>query len=168
MPIPEKRPAHCVYPGGHAQVPSVQVAPPGHTVPHAPQLRLLVCKLTHPPSHSVRPVLQLPVQAPPEHSVPRGQRLPHTPQFRGSELKSVQAVPHCVSPELQAHFPSRQLAPVAQGLLHPPQLFGSVDRSTHAPLQFVSEPHDVVHEPDAHTSALGQTLPQAPQLAGSL
>jgi hypothetical protein len=48
-PPPPKKPrrpwVHCVSPVGHVHVPFTQARPPGQTVPHEPQLRLLVCKL---------------------------------------------------------------------------------------------------------------------------
>jgi hypothetical protein len=46
LPAPIRPPAHCVSPVGQAHVPFVHAPPPAHTVPHAPQSRLSVSRLT--------------------------------------------------------------------------------------------------------------------------
>ena len=63
-----------------------------------------------------------------------------------------------------------QLPPSAHWALQPPQLSSSLVVSTQAPLQFVSPaPQVTVQTPREQTGAVGgQTLPQAPQLKGSL
>jgi hypothetical protein len=47
-----QRPAHGVWPEGHAQRPAVQEAPVGQTVLHAPQLRRSVMRLVHAIPHT--------------------------------------------------------------------------------------------------------------------
>ncbi len=176
-PRPMRPPAHCVSPAGQPHVPSLHAAPPGHAVPHAPQFRLSVSRFTHAFPQSVSPaaVLQVPVQTPAEQSVPGAQRLRHAPQLSGSLAVSVQAVPHSVSePHVQAAFTHE--APVGHDLLQPPQFAGSSWVSTQASLQSVREPasslHVVEQWPFAQSapppSTAEQTVPQPPQLFGSL
>lgn len=49
-------PAHSVCDGEQAHRPPEQVCPPEHTLPQAPQLLALVCKLTQAPLHSAWPL----------------------------------------------------------------------------------------------------------------
>jgi hypothetical protein len=59
---------------------------------------------------------------------------------------STHAAPHCVSPTAHAdwHAPFEQASPVAHACPHEPQLFASLDSSTHVPLHDTSDPlHDI-------------------------
>jgi hypothetical protein len=148
--------------------------PMGHTVPHAPQLRLFVSRLTHVLPQSVCPaaVLQPGTQAPPEHISSGAQALPHPPQLRGSICVSEQASPQSVVFAPQVHWLFWQLAPAGQGVLHAPQLFGSLVRSTQELPHIASTPASVaqlvLQTPCAQTVPAGHTIPQPPQLFGSL
>jgi hypothetical protein len=124
-------------------------------LPHVPQLALLVCRFTQtipfpiipPPGHSVSPVAQPAVHEPATQVLSGGQRLPHPPQLRGSVSVSVQFPLQLVSPPPQTHAPFVQ----------------------HALLQFVVPPVQlVVHTPCEQTWPDAHTVPQPPQLFGSL
>jgi hypothetical protein len=117
LPTPPRARAHWVYPGEHSQVPLMQGAPPGHTAPQEPQLRLFVSTSTQAFPHSVSPaaVLHVPVHAPPLQSVPAAQRWPQVPQLAVALWVSTHAMPQSVSPTAHEQAPSRQSAPVAQG-----------------------------------------------------
>jgi hypothetical protein len=176
-PRPARPPEHCVSPAGHAHVPLVHAPPPGHAVPQAPQLRLLFWRFTHAFPHCVSPpaVLHVPVHTPAVQSVPAWHRFRQPPQLFGSLCVSVQVVPQSVSaPQVHAAFTHD--APDGHDLLHPPQFAGSSWMSTQALLQSVSAPasesQDVAHAPSTQNapppSIALQTLPQPPQLFGSL
>ncbi len=68
-----------------------------HAVPHAPQLTLSVCRLTHasdaPEPHAERPEGH--TQALPEQNCPAGQTVPHAPQLFVSTVRLKQPeAPH--------------------------------------------------------------------------
>ena len=46
-------PLHAAVPAGHWQLPETHEAPDGHTLPHPPQLNVLVCVSTHEAPHAV-------------------------------------------------------------------------------------------------------------------
>jgi hypothetical protein len=67
------------------------------------------------------------------------------------------------------HTPRRQVSPAAHALPHVPQLFSSVSVTTHAPPQFrVPVGHAITHVPAPHAWNAPHTLPQLPQLRGSV
>jgi hypothetical protein len=149
----------------------MQAEPPGQTVPHALQFRLFDCRLTHVLPQRFSPVAHVRTwQAPLVHTELPGQTLPHRPQLRGSVCRLVQVVPHATCPEPHEHCPPTQLPPIEHCRLHAPQLSSSVAVSTQALLQFASPAAQVPeHAPREHTGAVtGHTLPQAPQLRGSV
>lgn len=60
---------------------AVALAPPGHVVPHAPQLAALVVVSTHSPPHRMVGGMHVIEQTPIEQLCPEGQALPHVPQW---------------------------------------------------------------------------------------
>jgi hypothetical protein len=116
--------------------PAVQVEPPGHTVPHRPQLFESVRKSTQLAPHSVRPGGHVPphtdavhVAVPPEGVA---HARPQPPQWRGSLAVAVShpfaAMPSqsaCPGAHARAHIPAAQLAicpgPAEQRVPHEPQ-----------------------------------------------
>jgi len=149
----------------------MQAEPPGQTVPQDPQLRLLVSRFTQALPHRVRPDAQVRGwHTPAVQTELPAQTRPHRPQLRGSVWVFVHEVPHTTWPVPQEHWPLTQLPPSEHCMLQPPQLSTSLDVFTQALLQFVSPAtQPEVHMPREHTGAVaGHTLPQAPQLRGSL
>ena len=68
-----------------------------------------------------------------------------------------------------AQAPFTQAVPDGQTVAHEPQLFGSRDNVTQAPLQAVwPVGHTEAQTPLPHTSPDGQAVPHAPQFDGSL
>lgn len=65
---------------GQTQVPPLQMRPPLHATPHAPQLLGSVCRLTHAPVHAVSPVAQLVVHWLCEQTCVFEQAVVHEPQ----------------------------------------------------------------------------------------
>jgi len=146
-------------------------APPGQAVPHAPQLPLFDCRLTHALPHRVRPAAQMPGwHTPPAHTELPWQTLPHTPQLRGSFCRLVHVVPHCTWPTLHVQALLTQLAATGHCMPQPPQLSTSSVVFTQELEQLVvPAPHDTVHVPAEQSGvAAGHTLPQAPQFSESL
>jgi len=93
------------------------------------------------------------------------QELPHV----ATDVSSAQEVPQAWKPVLHA-MPQVLATHVAlpeagEGQAWPQlsQSSGSVDKSTHDPLQSVSEPQSVVHFPLSQTSALEQAFGHDPQ-----
>jgi hypothetical protein len=122
----------------HTHCPDRQVDPPVHAFPHAPQLLLSVCVLTHAPLQNVAPVVaqaQAPFWqvAPPEplHVVP------HPPQLALSLFKLTHAPLQSVRfpVHMAAHLPRLQTTCPPDGpehaLLHAPQLLRLDAISTH-------------------------------------
>jgi len=101
-----QRPAHAVWPVGHAHRPAAHVAPVGQTAPHAPQLRGSLVASTHPPPQARRGDVHDAAGAhpPARHKLPDVHALPHAPQW----LKLVVA---STSQPLAA-LPSQSAAPV--------------------------------------------------------
>jgi hypothetical protein len=65
------------------------------------------------------------------------------------------------------HFPAVHTCPEPQAVPQPPQLRGSVDVSTQAPLhKDCPVAHEVVHAPFEHTWPTWHGFEQAPQLSG--
>jgi hypothetical protein len=128
-------PLQSVWPEGQTQLPFVQVAVFGHTLPHPPQLAGSVCSSTHPPLHATSGAVHVdPPHAPPVHRLPLGQAFPHLPQLLGSEETSVHApAQSCgITPWVQAHDPLRHASVDTQAVLQLPQCIGSLAVLTHA------------------------------------
>jgi len=99
--------------------------------------------------------------------------LPQVPQFRASVWTSVQTalvpVPQTTSPAGQTQWPPVQVAPVAHGVSHAPQFSSSFCRFTQVDPHVSGSPAGQPHRPFTQTSLVnGQSLPQTPQLAGSV
>jgi hypothetical protein len=132
-----------VVPAGHAQVPPVQTPFVGHAVPQAPQWSGSLSRLAH---VLVSPVVQINGAVPGQAQDPSlqtapltGQALPHAPQSVGAEATSTQAGEPAQFVTVLG-VPSQEQTPFEQtpsphSCPHWPQLFASVDRSTHRPLQ---------------------------------
>jgi hypothetical protein len=129
---PPKKPArpwvHCVSPVGQVHVPPTHARPPGHTVPHEPQLRLSVCNLAHvvmlpKKNMDVQDVVPpgQPLHIPLVHSCPPGQLLPQPPQLLLSVCVLVQLLPHIESPVGQLQVPPLHVAPEGHARPHVPQ-----------------------------------------------
>jgi len=162
--------AHWVSPAAQVQVPSTQVVPGSHAVPHAPQFAALVLVSTQVvpiigimplpppigPVHAVRPPSPQPiVHTPLWQVVPAAQRLPQPPQLASSALVFVHVVPQRVSPGPQVQTPPTQLPPMGHCMLQALQLRLSLVRSVQAPLQLVSvTPASVVVHVVTHVPAL--------------
>jgi hypothetical protein len=158
--------------------PATQLSPDGHTLPHAPQLLGSLVRSTHLPLQTV-PVHVEEVHSPATQLSPAGQTVPHAPQLLGSSAVST-SQPSAACPSQSArpgaqstmwHCPAVQAA-IELGVLqtspHEPQLFGSLVRSTHWPLQTVPMHEEDVHAPSTQLSPAGHTSPHAPQFFGSL
>jgi hypothetical protein len=161
-----------------------------HLIPQPPQLLLSVSSLTHALPQIVMPaVVQLEAQRPlplqfetaPATMVEH--LFPQVPQLLLSVSSLTHAVPQTVAPgvaQLTMQAPALQVvtAPVTVvEHLSPqaPQLAGSLVRSTHAKPVIIDDPHSVwpgphftTHAPPLHAVPAGQTLPQPPQLLGSV
>jgi hypothetical protein len=105
---------HCVWPAGQAHELLMQLTLTGHTLAQAPQLRLFLCRSTHAPLQSVRPVEQPMMHIPPLHCSTPAQRVPHVPQLRGSVCRSVHRPLQVDIPAPHTHMPPAQLAPFEQ------------------------------------------------------
>jgi len=95
--------------------------------------------------------------------------VPQAPQFMASTLVSTQAPLQAVSPLSQAHLLLLQCCPTVQATPQAPQFRSSSRTSTQAAPQVVRPlPQLVVQLPPLQTWLAPQTLPQRPQLRGSL
>jgi hypothetical protein len=145
------------------QVPLLQVLPPGHTLPQAPQLLASLVVFLH---------------TPPQHVAPAPHLVPQAPQLLGSVVVLVHTVPLTAGQEGAApdqpgrralpwqhddggehgvvgvQVPLLQVLPPGHTLPQAPQLFTSLSRGLQEPPQQV--------EPAPHT------LPHAPQLLASV
>lgn len=102
---------------------------------------------------------------------------PQAPQLLSSEFRLTQEPPQLVEPvHITTHWPERQESaavppsttePTEQAMVHEPQWSGSLEVSTHTPLQLVV-PCGQPQVPLLHTWPAGQILPQVPQLSGSV
>jgi len=136
-------PPQSVVPGAHAQAPLVQTSFVGHAVPQAPQFCASLSRSTH---ALVFPSVQRTGFASGQAQTPSlqaasciGQALPHPPQSVGAEAVSTQAgePPHRVTVlgvVLHSQTPFEH-TPSPHAWPHSPQLSGSLERSTHPPLQ---------------------------------
>jgi hypothetical protein len=138
--------------------------PPGHALPHAPQLSTSEVTLTQRPSHSIEPVKH--VHAPAVQVWSVRQRFPHAPQWERLIVVSTQPAPGQLrAVPVQVHAPATQV-PTPQLTPHEPQLRASVMRSAQ------SEPHMVCpvgqrHTPPSQGTRL-QKRPHMPQLLRSV
>jgi hypothetical protein len=158
-------------------------------LPQKPQLLASEARLVSHPSAGLllqfaNPGSQAPtlhteaVQAPKPWAT-AGQTLPHAPQLLRSEVVLVshpfEGLPSQLpKPAVQVawpHTPPMQaaevLAPEGQVMVQPPQLAGSLWRSTQAPPQRVWPLTGQAHWPLTQAWAAGQATPQLPQLKGS-
>ena len=142
-----------------------RVPPFVQVFPQVPQLAGSVSRLAHAPLHKVWPPEHLGWHSPRKHRYPDEQALLQEPQFEVSVMISTHPawhkaepaghdivsgpvwgwLPICVFRRLicRTHWPFSQLPPLSQRFPQPPQLAGSADRFTHAPLQAVySAGHD--------------------------
>src|SRR4051812_21959843 len=106
----------------------------------------------------------------PATHLPRPHTVPQAPQFLASVAASVQA-PLQAMPMVpgQTHLPAVQLPPVAQALLHAPQLAASICRLRQTLAQAdVPPPHTSLHVLATQERPLAQAVPHAPQLAASM
>jgi hypothetical protein len=167
--------------------PLEHTVPPGHTLPHDPQLPPLARTLTSQPfaglpSQSAKPGLQVPIAHVPaaQLALAFGNEhvMPHPPQSftslprvavsqpsAGLPLQSPQPLAHAPT----THAPAEHAFTVTCGSAHAPaqlpQWLTSVCSFTQLPEQLVSPaPHVVVHVPLEHTVPPGHTLPHEPQL----
>ena len=148
---------------------ALQVEPDAHTVPHAPQLLLSVCALTHAPPHDTRPSPH--EHAPATHVRPAPHALPHAPQLARSVWRSRQTPPQLDRPPPQTtvQAPPEHTWPAGHRVPHAPQWLLSVSRSRHTPLQLVvPPPQETRHAPSEQICPAGHAIPHAPQWRRSL
>ena len=140
--------------------------PPG-VFPQAPQLFGSVFSETQVPLHETVPAAQLHIE--PTQTWVAPQITEQLPQWLWSLPRLTHDWPHCTSGGVHwdTQVPCWQKRFPAQTVLQPPQLFGSLITSWHAPLQN-SWPEGQVHSPLVQVCPGPQALPQAPQLLLSL
>jgi len=91
----------------------LQDLPPAHVVPQAPQLELLVCRLTQAPPQFDVPAAQLAVHTPLLHTSMPMQACPQVPQLVGLDAVSMQVPsPQSLLPAGQVQLPLHTLPPV--------------------------------------------------------
>ncbi len=168
------------------QRPAVQGTPAPQTVPHAPQLEVLLVRLTSQPSATVplqspKPVLHDATRhAPDAHAgTPLGieHAVPQPPQF---ETSAPVLISHpSVAVRLQSVYPALQLKPqvpaahvavalarVGHTVVQAPQCVGSVLRFEQLPEQLVRpEAQVTTHAPAEHTCPEEHAVVQVPQWA---
>jgi hypothetical protein len=133
----------------------VQTPPTAHALPHVPQLLGSLVRSKHPFAQAVFGAWHTHMLF--THASPIGHTLLQVAQWAGSLAVLVQTEPQRLGiPAGQLQFPPLQVAPTAQGMLQPPQLFGSVSVSVHMPL------HIIVHMPPSPASV--PASPPAPVL----
>jgi hypothetical protein len=135
--------------------PSERVLPPSLRPPSVPGL---------PPSTPIAPA-----QIPQLQAMPLGQALPHPPQFWGSLMTLVLTPPHETTTPVQPASPGPgppSLAPLQTPLTQAwPDPQSAFVRQAVGP---ASVPEGVEHVPPEQLAPLAQTLPQLPQLSGSM
>ena len=95
--------------------------------------------------------------------------MPHPPQWAESVSVFVQLPEHSVSPLEHSQALSTQVVPPPHTAAQLPQFESSLEVSTHAPPQSVSEPAQLEsHVPSEQTSPLAHAVPHAPQWLASL
>jgi hypothetical protein len=149
-------PAHTVPLQVVTQVPAWQVAPAGHALLQAPQLKESVPSSTQALSQAEKPVLHCSRHCPAlqmgEAFRPLGHTMLQPPQLAMSLLVSTQKLPHTVPPQLDEQAPPVHTEPTAHCWLQPPQLAPSFCVSTQA-LPQAMKPllQTALHWPLAHT-----------------
>lgn len=101
-----------------------------------PQFRGSLARSRQRPLHESSPAAHW--QIPPWQAklIPGSHALPQPPQLSKLVLGSMQLPPHAICPAVgHKHWPPEHEVPAAQSLPQAPQLFGSFERFTHAPLQ---------------------------------
>jgi len=158
------------------QPPSQHTSLAAHAWPHAPQLATSTLSETHTPPHGCMPGRHRAPHCPPAHvaapPVGTGQAWPQAPQFPGSVSSLPQPLLQVVQPAghvwltVPPHTPPLHAVP-AHAFVHEPQCRGSLVRSTHEPLQFVSGGVQVSAQPlGAHTCPVAHAMLHAPHVAG--
>jgi hypothetical protein len=99
-------PLHASKPPGHLHMPFVQLVPPVHLTPQAPQLSGSLFRFRQAPPHEVDPV-QVATHWPPLQDWPAAHFMPHRPQFNGSVLMSVQTPVQAMRPASHPQIPLR-------------------------------------------------------------
>ena len=100
-----------------------------------------------------------------KHIEPGAHMLPQPPQLSTSFVMSTQpAGPQSAVPVGQTQVPEMQLAPAVHARLQSLQLAGSVDTSTHAPLQMTCEPGQAQFDA-VQLAVAGHAMPHPPQWA---
>jgi hypothetical protein len=139
------------------QLPPTQLSPEPQAVPHPPQFAGSVAVSTQVPPQSISPVGQ--THAPEAlHDWPVGQMPHEPPQPSSPQSRPVQSGVHAAMHVPPTQYRSRPRHRVP----HPPQLFGSVVVSAHAPLQSVPLVHTQL-PPESHIRSLGHEPQEPPQ-----
>jgi hypothetical protein len=154
--------------------------PAAQTVPHPPQLVLLVAVSTHAPAQSVYPAAQ--VHAAAVHTSFAPHVAPHRLQLFLSFCRSTHVFPHFVfgaeQPAEQLEMPLTVLhtSPGSQASPQAPQLAALVERLSQTPAAFpgpgpfaapgqVVSPVGQVQAPSVQVAPVGHAAPHAPQFA---
>lgn len=161
--IPQRR-----SPGAHAQAPLTQLAPRGHCLLQAPQLRGSVCVSTQALPQVVFGAVQLALQVPPlQKGVAAGHTLPQAPQLFGSLWVWKQMLLQRVPPLTHWQDPFWQVVPAAQAVLQVPQ-FELFDVKSMHPLPHTFVPAGQVQAPPMQLCPAPHRIPHPPQLFGSV
>lgn len=150
-------------------MPPTHCSPLPQRRPHAPQLVLFDWRLRHAPLHEVSPAEHIVTHWLASHTWPAAQARPQAPQLATSVGSCTHLLLHKVEPAPQRQAPLTHWPPAPQALPHVPQLFTSAWVKVHTPLQ-VAWPgkHWAWQLKPVHTWPEGHTVPQPPQLLGSL
>ncbi len=133
--------------------------------PHCPQFWLSCLKSTQLPLQFASPLRQ--AHSPERQVWSCAQDIPHCPQSAGVSLPVVQSwSAQSVPPHV--HIESWQMSPWGHAVPQPPQLSTSLLTSMQTPLQIIAGGMHPPQFPSSHAIPLSQTLPQLPQLFGSL
>jgi hypothetical protein len=129
-------------------MPSVQMRPPVHTTPQAPQFEGSVAVMTQALLHAVVGAAQASTHLPPPQTWRAGHLLLQVPQLRGSLAGSTQTPPHTDCPLGHWHDPATHERPPVQAMPQPPQLASSFEVFTQrCPHSVVPGRHCVAHAP---------------------
>jgi hypothetical protein len=162
---------HNVSPELQAHLPETQWDVPVHAKWQAPQFESSLWTDMHEPPQYIWSCGHGETHRPAEQPYPMSHTRPHAPQFCGSPVRSVHEPSQFVDPCWQTQLPWTQVVDGSQALSHEPQLLSSVCVSTHppAPAQNVRpDEQEFWHTPRKQPAPAGHTLPQEPQLEGSL
>jgi hypothetical protein len=157
-------PLQRVCPVPHPHTPLLQVVPPVHTTPHAPQSSWAVLGSTQPPPQSTWFAPHAAAHTPPLQTCCAAHALPQAPQFCASEARLAHTPPQFVVWGGQEQAPPEHDAPPVHATPQPPQLWTLVVVSTHPPLHEISVPRQAAAQlPIEHTSPGPHALPHPPQ-----